>query len=111
MIELKKRAEDSSTYGAEFTLYDSTDQTVTPNTVKWSLYDANGNIVNSRNAVNVSPASPVTIVLTGDDLAVTGADEDVRYLRIYGTYDGSLGNDFAYSEELMIIVNGQHGTT
>ena len=57
-----------------------------------TLTDGDGNVVNERQAAEVSPAEQVTIVLSGDDLAMSAGDDGRRQVVIRATYDGSLGD-------------------
>jgi hypothetical protein len=76
---------------------DTTGSAVPPNAgLTWSLFDADGNVVNSREDVAIDPAESVTIVLSGDDLALASGETGgvYRYLLIKGTYNSStLGNN------------------
>lgn len=69
---------------------------VTPGAATWTLTDKKGNAINSRTAVTISPLSTsVTIVLSGDDLALgseTTSDHE-RHLTVEYTYTSSAGSD------------------
>lgn len=71
---------------------DESGVSVTPNAITWTLTDRRGNVINSRSAVSVTPASSVSFLLTGDDLAI-GTYGKQRTLMISATYDSLLGND------------------
>jgi hypothetical protein len=58
----------------------------------WTLTDQEGGIINHRERVAITPAATVTIVLHGDDLALTSSFTR-RILTIEGTYDSTLGTD------------------
>ena len=84
---LDTNASEEGTYAInEIQFLDSQDTpvAVTPEagTVTWCLTDKNGDIINSREDVPITSAASMTIVLSGDDLAISGnADK-------YDTRDG-----------------------
>ena len=75
---LDTNASEEGTYAIdEIQFLDSQDTpaAVTPETgtVTWCLTDKNGDIINSREDVPITSASSMTIVLSGDDLAISGS--------------------------------------
>lgn len=50
----------------------NSDAAVTPDSASWSLYDADGEIVNSREDVALTPGESMTIPVSGDDHATAG---------------------------------------
>ncbi len=84
---LDTNASEEGTYAIdEIQFLDSQDTpiAVIPETgsVTWCLTDKNGTIINSREDVPITSASSMTIVLSGDDLAVDGTADK------YDTRDG-----------------------
>lgn len=88
-ISLHDKAQEGSTYVVHAAFYDEDGAAVVPTSVKWSLFDVDEAIVNSRTDVNVTPAAEVDIVLAGADLLLT--DGPFRNLVIECTYDSTLG--------------------
>ena len=84
---------ERSTVALATSFRDEAGELVTPTAINWSLTDGDGNVVNERNAVDVAPANQVTVVLSGDDLALTQGDDGRRQVVIRATYDGNLGDD------------------
>lgn len=82
-------ANEGSTAQVTVALKDQGGVAFTPVTLTWSLYDGGGNIVNSRSGVVLTPASTVTVVLSGDDLAMVNEnlEKEVRTIKFEGTYD------------------------
>ena len=75
---LSANASEEGTYAIdEIQFLDSQDTpvAVTPeaDSVTWCLTDKNGDIINNRENVAITSASSMTIVLSGDDLAVSGS--------------------------------------
>jgi len=77
---------------------DESGASVTPSAIAWTLTDRASNIINSRSAVSVTPASTVSFLLTGDDLAV-GNNGRRRVLTISAIYDSSLGTGLVAREQ------------
>jgi len=77
---------------ADFT--DDDGDPVTPNAgAVWGMTDNSGNVINSRADVNIVEDTSIDIVLTDDDLAAQGAEDDgIRVVTIEGDYDSSAGN-------------------
>lgn len=84
---------ERSTVALVASFRDEADQLITPTAITWSLTDGDGNVVNERQAAEVAPAEQVTIVLSGDDLAMSAGDDGRRQVVIRATYDGTLGDD------------------
>lgn len=82
---------EKSTAIVTATFVDEASNPLTPNTLTWTLKDLEGNVINSRSAVSISPATTINIVLSGDDLAVTDGNEE-RIVLIEGTYNSSYGS-------------------
>jgi len=70
---------------------DESDTAVTPTAITWTLTDRLGNVINNRSAVSVTPASSVSFLLTGNDLAI-GDNGKQRVITIAATYNSTLGN-------------------
>jgi hypothetical protein len=84
---------ERSTVALATSFRDEAGELVTPTEIKWALTDGDGNVVNDRAAVDVAPASQVTVVLSGDDLALAAGDDGRRQVVVRATYDGTLGDD------------------
>lgn len=77
---------------------------VIPETIKWTLTDGAGNIMNSReNVVVVTPAESIEIKLTGDDLILETSNV-VRILLVKATYNSSRGSDQTLNRELLFEI-------
>lgn len=93
-MEILNNAARRSTYLTEITLVDEDGAGVSPSSVTWTLTDATGNVVNGREDVVASLATPIAILLAGDDLDYTGdGDDGLRILTLTALYDGSLGTN------------------
>ena len=113
MIKIEQKAYEKSTICLYVTLLDIDKTAVTPKTMLWTLVDKNDDIMNAREQVTVPVGNlgavqdsegrvSTRIVLSGDDLLITEAEETnntvsrdgaLRRLVIEATYDGTCGND------------------
>jgi hypothetical protein len=84
---------ERSTVALVASFRDENDDLVTPTAIEWDLTDGDGNIINNRDGQSVAVANTITIVLSGDDLALTNGDDGKRQAVIRGVYDGDLGSD------------------
>lgn len=91
---LKPDAVESGTYIITGNFTDENSVAVIPATLKWSLKDLAGSIVNSRDDVVIeSPSSTENIVLSGLDLEINGSYFSSQRVFIFdGTYNSSLGS-------------------
>jgi len=107
---LTEIAQEKSTYLVTFTFQDENGDVVVPATVVWSLTDGNGNIVNSLTDQSETPASSITITLTGDDLQVSAAETALarvgnrntvrRHIVVEAIYDSvTYGNGLGLNDE------------
>jgi hypothetical protein len=94
---------DQDTIGIQITITDEAGDPLTPNSpLHWTLTDVNGSIINDRDAETITPASTITIVLTGADLDY--ADGAGRLLRLHGTYDSDLGSDLNLNRQYKFAI-------
>lgn len=87
-----------------------------PNTFYWTLTDADGNVINSREGVEETPDTTVYVVLSGDDLAISEGgvvNQVMRYITIYGEHDttigGTLYSDKPYKHQFSFILEEYGG--
>jgi hypothetical protein len=105
-VELTTHAVEESTYTVTVSFTDDAGVAVTPNAgLTWKLTDGLANVINSRSAVSITPGTSVTIVLTGDDLALTGTLGRERYITIEGTYNSDAGTNLKLKEQIKFIVD------
>lgn len=108
-VKLNKEAVEGSTYPITVSFTDEDGDPAVPNAgLAWTLTDVNGAVVNGRDAVTIAPAASVTIVLSGDDLAVApiAGGKVTRLLAISGTYDSDLGSGLPIQDEVEFTVRG-----
>lgn len=83
---------EQTTKAVTMAFEDEDGQDVVPNSLVWSLYNEDGDIVNDKEDVEIeTPAATVTIAVYGDDLVYT--DGRKRRVVVTGTYDSTLGSD------------------
>lgn len=92
IISTKPAEEGTAIVTVSFT--DHNGDAVAPNagSLTWTLTDANGTVINSRNGVAVASAATVKIVLSGADLAIP-QDGGNSVLTVEGLYNSTDGNN------------------
>ena len=97
MAGILVKAVNKSTYIITSAFTDADGTAVTPNALTWSLTDYEGNVINSRSGVVVTPAASVSIVLGALDL---DTDQGKRVFTIEGTYNSAThGNNLPIREQ------------
>ena len=103
-VKLTTKAVDKSTYVVNCAFKDEDGSAVVPNTLKWTLTDDSGTVINSREDVEVGvPAASYDIVLSGDDLKYS--DGRHRILTIEATYDSDAGDGLPLKESAKFMVD------
>lgn len=114
MINLSEVAGEESTIVLDVTFLDENGDAVTPNAASWTLTNADGEVINTRQDVAISPlATTVHIVLSGADLSLS-SDAATRYRRILtvrATYDSDIGSDLALTEQIEFYVQSMVAVT
>ena len=107
-IELEEHAVEGSSYRAHVAFTDDYGSSVVPETLKWSLFDKTGAVINSRDDVTVVSglAEQMDIILSGADLPASAGNRDyvMIYLVVEITYDGASGTGLPLVEEFRIRV-------
>jgi len=94
---LPVNAVEESTYVIVVSFFDEAENTLTPNSVNWTLTDRSNTVVNSKVNQSETPAVVVAIVLSGDDLRIFGEGSiERRKVLISGTYDSDYGSGLPY---------------
>lgn len=110
MIRLPNSVIDGSTTVMTVRFRDDDGNPVTPNNIYWSMYDRDGNIINSRSQEEVIPPdTDIKILLQGNDLVL---DEEhrraERFVKVWGTFDSNLGTDLPFVEEIAFVISDIH---
>lgn len=99
------KAVEGSTYVVTVPFTDEDGDPVVPTSIKWTLTDDEGGIVNAREDVAIAvPAATVEIVLSGDDLPSPGDQMRSVYLTVEATYDSALGSGLPLKGQCRIEV-------
>jgi len=102
--------EEESTGGITVTFTDSNDDAVVPTSITWTLSTVHGDtIINEREQVEVeTPDSEITIVLSGDDLALFDSEQSKetvnRILTIEAVYTSDLGVGLPLKNETTLTI-------
>jgi len=96
---------ERSTLAILVEFFDETGAAVTPTSASFSLVNEDGDIINSRNAVSVTPAAgSAVIVLTGADLALTAGENGKRKVLVQALYNSTNGTGLAIRKEYSFTV-------
>ena len=96
---LDDEAVEQSTFGIQVDFTDEAGSELTPNegTIEWTLTDADGTVINSREQEAVASASTITVTLSGDDLQILEAEASeetvYRVFTVEAEYNSDLGNN------------------
>lgn len=103
---------EGSACGIVASFTDEEGAALVPLTLTWTLSDTEGNVINSRADVVVTPASSVTITLSGNDLEMTetekvATEEDfvLRVLTVEGTFNSDLGSGLPIRDQVTFAVD------
>ena len=101
-VTLSELAVEQSTYAVVVSFTDDASEAVSPDSgsITWTLTDKAGNVINSRNGVAIASATSITIVLSGDDLAVPERRTVTRVLTVECTYSSDIGSNLPLEGEI-----------
>lgn len=104
-------ASELSSYVITINFTDENGKAVIPDSVKWTLTDLVGNIINSREEVSVTALSAsVPIVLSGDDLLVSlNYETEKRMLTVKGTYTSSEYGELPITGAVIFTIDHYRG--
>ena len=97
---LSLKAVEQSTYIITASFTDEAGNSVTPDSLKWSLVDRKKRIVNNRKDVEITSLdTSIDIVLSGDDIAIDGDGEVERWIVVEGTYTSDAGSGLPFRDQ------------
>lgn len=109
---LSPPAVEKSTYAIDVAFTDDAGVSVVPNAgLTWSLLTLAGSAVNSRTNVAITSAATVTIVLSGNDLALTAGELRKRAILVQGTYNSTLGSNLPLKRMAIFSIEELIGVT
>lgn len=104
---LTDKAIEESTFVVTAAFTDEDGGAVTPNSATWTLTDLEGNVINEREDVSISPDTSVYIVLSGDDLAMQGdGPSEDRLLLVKALYDSAKGSNLSLNGAVQFTIVG-----
>jgi hypothetical protein len=92
-IDTKPAEEGTAVVTVAFTDHDGVAVSPNAGTLTWTLTDGRGTVINLRTDVAITSAASVTIVLSGDDLAITTPTGAKRIITVEGLYNSTDGNN------------------
>ena len=112
MIKLSTRAGEEGTIIITASFTDDKGAPKAPLEFSWSWRRINGDVINNRDAVSVTPAASVDIALSGPDLAIQESSKIVtRMFTCWGTYlsDINGGTTLPWTAECAIEIENYTG--
>lgn len=97
---LTTAAVEESTFAVTATFTDEDGAPLTPTALTWTLTDLHGTVINGRLEQAITPASSVTVVLSGLDLALPDPSDNRRVMLFEGTYNSSLGSNLSLKDQV-----------
>ena len=109
-IDTHAREENSYTITCQFSDEDGTTGTV--ETLTWTWTDMDGNVINGRDGVSVSPTMTTeTITLTPTDTTIISGQNNKRLFLVEWTYDSDYGTGlYGKKDAIVTIDNLKHIT-
>lgn len=106
--KLAIEAVEKSTYVLTLTFTDAEGASVSPSAVTWTLTDVAGVVINARADVVVTPSGSVTIVLSGDDLALQAGERNaaMRLITLKAIYSSTEGAGLPLHDEYEFKLRG-----
>ena len=107
-------AEEKGTISFYVAFTDEDGQGVTPNSITYTLTDADGTVINSLEDESVTPDEGVYITLSGDDLALqTGETARLvaRHLLVEAVVDTNRGSNLPIKREAHFVIENLTAVT
>lgn len=101
---LTNRAISGGTYSITVPFKDEDGFSVIPTSITWTLLNESGNVVNGRLNVEVTPASSITILLSGADITLSGDSEEVRYISLKAIYDNAYATGLESIQDISFFI-------
>ena len=111
-IRLTEPAGELSTYPVTVVFRDEDQVLVVPDSATWTLTNVIGEVINSRDAVAMTPlANTFTIVVKGADLAVLANESLERRIAVEATYTSGLGAGLPLTLEIEFEIEPMAGVS
>ena len=104
-VTISTHAREGGTKVLPVAFTDENGDSFKPNTISWKLTDKSGTVINNRTSVSLTANSSTAVVLTGDDLAITGTVRKIVKVKVFGTYNSDYGTNLTYREEATVIID------
>ena len=105
-VLLREKAREKGTYIVAATFRDESGDLICPLAATWTLTNDAGTVINSREDVTISTSIEVEIVMSGDDLALSGVnDNGERIVTVEATYDSTYGKSLPLKESFIFYID------
>ena len=104
--KIETHAREEGTFVVLATFADEDGAGVIVDTLNWTLSDMDGNVLNGRSAVSVTPsATTESIVLSGTDLTMVSGQTLERMITLKWTYSSTYGTNLPQNEQATFIID------
>ena len=108
-VTISSHAREGGTILLPVNFTDEDGDSFKPNSISWKLTDEDGTVINGRSSVSLTANSSTSVVLTGDDLAITGTVRKIVKVKVFGTYNSDYGTNLTYREEATVVIDNLVG--
>ena len=107
IIISEPHAVEQSTYAISVSFFDDAGAAVIPtaSSVKWTLTDEKGKVINARSDVAITSAATIVIVLRGADLGEIDSKNTIRIVTVKGTYNSTLGTALEIKDQIQFTLD------
>lgn len=105
-VKIDTHAREQNSYSINCTFYDEDDNGCIPTALTWTWTDMDGNVINGRDAVAVSPAATTeTITLTPTDTTIISGQNNKRLFLAEWTYDSDYGTGLTGKKDAIVTID------
>ena len=105
-VKITVHAREENSYTVVCTFTDEDTNGCVPNTLAWTLTDMDGNVINGRDAVSVTPsATAENILLTPTDTTIISGQNNKRLFLAEWTYDSDYGTGLTSKKDAIIVID------
>lgn len=104
--KIDAHAREEGTFVISLTFTDEDDNGVVCDSLNWTLSDMDGNVLNGRSAVSITPsATTESIVLSGTDLTMISGQTHMRMITLQWTYSSTYGTNLPQNDQATFIID------
>ena len=103
---ISTHARERGHYTVSITFYDEDNALVTPTNLLWTLTDMDGNVINNRDAVTVTPSeSTENDILGSADTVIVAGQINERLFLAEWIYNSTYGTGITSKKQAIIVID------